>query len=338
MKQWRAKLKSSVSQVNWRWVGAAALGLLLLNYVWYRYNLLPVSSDKSEVGFTVAAGERPPLTAQRLQRAKLIRSDWAFMLYLTLHGWRSQIRAGDYLLQPSQSSSQIAKTLVGGRVQRNLLVVPEGSTVKEIGERAAKRGVAESEFNTALAARYEYDFLATKPANVGLEGYLFPDSYQVRSTTGASALVRTMLDNFGRKLTDEHVAGFARLGLNLHQGITLASIVEQEVADPEDRRKVAQVFLKRLRIGQALESDPTTQYAADLLGKPFDLKLASPYNTYHQRGLPPGPICNPGLDAIAATIDPAKTDYLYFVSADDGTTYFAKTFDEHQRNVAKYRR
>jgi UPF0755 protein len=145
-----------------------------------------------------------------------------------------------------------------------------------------------------------------------------------------------MLDNFGKRVGPEYTQAFAAEGLTLHQGLTLASVIEKEVHSPADRPIVAQVFLKRFKTGMPLGSDVTTQYAADQLHVPFDTNLDSHYNTRRYPGLPPGPICSPGLGALDAAARPATTDYLYFLSDKNGKTYFAKTYAEHQQNIVKY--
>jgi len=145
-----------------------------------------------------------------------------------------------------------------------------------------------------------------------------------------------MLDDFGQRVGPQYAAAFAAEGLTLHQGLTLASIVEREVNKPADRPIVAQIFLKRFHMGMPLGSDVTTQYASDLAGMAFNLNLDSPYNTRKNAGLPPGPICSPGLGSLDAVAHPAATDYLYFLAGSDGVTYYANTLAEHNVNVAKH--
>ncbi len=146
-----------------------------------------------------------------------------------------------------------------------------------------------------------------------------------------------MLDNFAKKVAATDAAKqYAATGLTLHQGVTLASIVEKEVSTAEDRAMVAQVYINRLKIGMPLQADPTVAYVAEATGKDFDVKINSPYNTYVAKGLPPGPICNPSLSAIMAMAHPKANDYIYFLADKQGKTHFAKTFAEHEANRAKY--
>jgi UPF0755 protein len=226
--------------------------------------------------------------------------------------------------------------LVSGKALTNRLIVPEGYRLAQIQKMAAQYGIAEADFAAAVKAPHAQSFLATKPATVDLEGYLFPDSYEIDKATTATSLVDTMLATFGERVGPEYVQAFAAEGLTLHQGLTLASVVEREVNIPEDRPIVAQIFLKRFKTGMALGSDVTVHYAADLLGVPFNLDLNSPYNTRKYPGLPPGPICNPGLSALDAVAHPATTDYLFFLTGKDGKDYFAKTYAEHQQNIDRH--
>ena len=305
-------------------------------YVSYRLGLRPVSSTGAAREFTVAAGENAPTIAQHLVDAGLLRDRNAFVTYVNFHGLRPRLKVGLYSIAPTLSGSQIADLLAGGRTLTRRFVVPEGYTLVKIEAEAATIGITKAEFKAALAAPHSQTFLAGKPANVSLEGYLFPDSYQIGSTTTATTLVDSMLNDFGQRVGPEYTQAFAAEGLSLHQGLTLASIVEREVNSPADRQVVAQIFLKRYKLGQALGSDVTAHYAADLLGVPFNTNLDSPYNTRRVVGLPPGPICSPGLSSLDAVAHPAATDYLYFLTGKDGKTYFAKTYAEHQRNIDKY--
>lgn len=322
-----------------RLTALAATTLILLAsglYIKYRLDLRPVADAGVAQSFQVAAGENAPLIAKHLAEHRLIRSRNAFVTYVNLHGLRPRLKVGSYAIAPTLSSQQIATMLAGGQTVTKRLVVPEGYRLSQITTAAGALGIGQTAFKAALAAPHTQPFLAAKPATVDLEGYLFPDSYEVSSTTNPAKLVDDMLNNFGKRVGPEYIDAFAAQGLSLHQGLTLASIVEREVNLPADRPIVAQIFLKRLRENMPLGSDVTTHYAADLLGVPFNVNIDSPYNTRRYNGLPPGPICSPGLGSLDAVSHPATTDYLFFLSGKDGKTYFAKTYAEHQKNIAKY--
>jgi UPF0755 protein len=322
---------------HWWALAAAAVGLtIIVGYSWYRTELRPAGSGPAQV-FVVAPGTNAPKVASALHDARLIRNRNAFLTYMNFHGLRGLLKAGSYSIAPSESSPQIAAILTRGDSSLGELVIPEGYTIKQIEAAAAKRGIATSDFEAALAAPHSQAILATKPAGVSLEGYLFPDSYQIiPGTTTASSLVTAMLGDFAARVGTTYNQAFAAEGLSLHQGLTLASIIEKEVSRPSDRPIVAQVFLKRLKLGIPLGSDVTVDYAASLLGTTFNTGLNSPYNTYLHAGLPLGPICNPGLSSLDAVAHPAATDYLYFVAGTDGVTHFATTYAQHQQNIAKY--
>jgi UPF0755 protein len=199
---------------------------------------------------------------------------------------------------------------------------------------------------------FDHDFLADRPEGVtSLEGFLFPDTYEFPSDATARDVIARMLDTFGQRFTPELREQARAQGLTVYQAVTLASIVEREAVLPEERPIIASVFLNRLRAGMHLNADPTVQYALGYQGeghgwwkRPLlleDLEVDSPYNTYRHVGLPPGPICNPGLAALEAVVNPADTRYLYFVANDvagDGSHVFAETLEEHNANIAKYRR
>jgi UPF0755 protein len=315
---------------------AAPLLLAGALYMNYRFGLAPVASSGTAKAFTVSAGENAPTIAQHLVDAGLLRSRTAFVTYVNFHGLRPRLKAGQYSIAPTLSGDQIADLLAGGHTLTKRLVVPEGYTLAKIEDLAAADGIPKASFKAALAAPHSQSFLSGKPSSVDLEGYLFPDSYDLGSSTTATTLVNAMLDTFGKRVGPEYAQAFAAQGLTLHQGLTLASIVEREVSNAGDRPVVAQVFLKRLKIGMMLGSDVTAQYASDLAGVPFNVDIDSPYNTRRVAGLPPGPICSPGLSSLDAVAHPAATDYLYFLAGKDGKTHFAKTYQEHQANIAKY--
>ena len=317
---------------------AAAIFVLALAtlYSVYRLNLRAPATSGKAVVFEVKSGQTAPMIAANLKTAGLIRDRSAFITYINFHGQRRLLKAGTYSLSPSLSAPDVANILSQGKTLTNRLVVPEGYTIKQIETEAAQLGISVTEFEAALNEPHDQAFLANKPATVDLEGYLFPDSYTVTSSTTGSQLVNAMLDNYGRKVGPEYAQAFAAEGLTLHQGLTIASVVEREVNNSSDRPIVAQIFLKRYREKQPLGSDVTAVYAAQLLGVPFNVNLDSPYNTRKVVGLPPGPICNPGLSALDAVAHPAITNYSFFLTGKDGKTYFAKTYAEHQQNIIKY--
>jgi len=326
---------------QWRWplviVGIIALVVVAI-LGWFWWALQPVDRHATNVTYTLDSGTKVTDVASQLQSKRIIRNATAFTWYVTVADLRRKLEAGDYSLSPAQSTPQIAQTIAGGKIAQHNLVVPEGVTVTQVRTAAAKQGITAAAFNAALGATYTSPALAGRPAgDTSLEGYLFPDTYAVKQPPNAQVLIQTMLDTFTKQVNATDIPqSFAAEGLSLHQGVTLASIVEKEVPGEQDRAMVAQVFLNRIKAGLPLQSDVTVNYAAILTGQPFSTAFNSPYNTYLYKGLPPGPICNPGLSAMRAVAHPQPNNYLYFVAGKDGTTHYAITFEQHQQNVKMY--
>lgn len=324
------------------WIILAIVALVIGGtYGWYRWNLRPVDPNKTTpVAIGITQGEHLPAIARELESAGLIRSRWAFEVYLILNGLRGKVEAGYYVLIPADPATTNARIITRGIVVNKAFLVPEGTTIQQIEDKAAADWLRGNQLPAALSDSYPNTFLAARPAGATLEGYLFPDTYEIAPSTTPHQLVAEMLDNFGRKVTPADVAGFKAEGLTLQQGITLASIVEKEVSNSADRPIVAQIFLKRLSIGMKLESDVPSLYALShnpKLGNPAaPAQVNSPYNTYQFAGLPPGPISNPGLSSIEAVLHPASTNYLYFLTDKSGAAHYSTTFAGQQANVAKY--
>jgi UPF0755 protein len=320
---------------NWLLSAVTVVGLILAGFfVWYQLGLQALPAAEATT-FRIGQGDSLQTIATHLQEQGLIRNREAFMVYVAFHGLLRRMQSGVYAIPAHAAGGQIADMIAHGQVNAKQLTIPEGVTVAKIRELAAAQGISEDSFNAALGQTYDFSFLKGRPAGVGLEGYLFPDSYTVNADTSAGELVKVMLTTFETK-AESYQRAFEAEGLTLHQGITLASMVEKEVASDSDRRMVAGIFLNRIKAGQALQSDVTVNYAAALLGVGFSTTLDSPYNTYKNPGLPIGPICNPGLSAIEAAAHPNVTDYQYFLAGKDGKTHFTKTFEEHQQNIAQY--
>ena len=315
----------------------------------------PAGDDPTPVTFTIHPGETAAQIAQRLEEEGLIRDADAFRALLRLRGVDTRLEAGNYELRRTMSMNEIMAALQHGRPPTVRLTVPEGWRAEEIANLLRVVGLADpDEFLQIVRSggNFDYDFLRDRPAGVtSLEGFLFPDTYEFPTDATARDVVQRMLETFGRRFTPELRAQARKQGLSVYQAVTLASIVEREAVIPDERPLIASVFLNRLRKGMYLNADPTVQYALGYQKqghtwwkRPLlleDLDVDSPYNTYRHPGLPPGPICNPGLDSLKAVANPAHTDYYYFVANDvagDGSHVFAKTLEEHQANIKKYRR
>lgn len=322
------------------WLLGVIITLLLIGGAaggWYMYNLSPRDAHATRIKVSLPEGSNASQIGDILKENNLIRSTAAFRVYLELTHTKNKLLAGSYRLSASQSVPQIVDDLVKGRTDAFNVTIAPGLTLADIKKVLQKSGFSAAEIDQAFAKQYTHPLLATKPPGVNLEGYIYPETYQIDGDTTVESLLLRTFDQFEKVLSQNNLpAQLQARGLNLHQGITLASIVQKEASNAEDQTKVAQVFESRLAAGGNLGSDVTYIYAAKLLGVEPSVSLDSPYNTRIHAGLPPGAIANFNLSALTAVAKPANTDYLYFVAGDDGTTHFAKTFDEHQQNIKKY--
>lgn len=318
---------------------ASLAGVVLVRQAYDR-GLKPVSGSQATQIFTVPKGSSVKEIAADLEQADLIRSAWAFRLYIHSKELGNKLQAGTYALSPSQAVPDIVATLTRGKVQTELVTILPGRRIDQIKADFINAGFAPDAVNNAFDTVSQYadlPVLAYKPANITtLEGLLWPDSYQKQPDTDPSVIVRQSLEAMGGKLTPDVQAAFARQGLTTYQGIILTSIITQEVNKPVDQAQVAQVFLSRLKGNMPLGSDPTAKYGSIIAGKMPDLTYDSPYNTLQHKGLPPTPISTITANALYAATHPASTDWLYFVSGDDGITHFSHTLAEHEALTAKY--
>ena len=290
----------------------------------------------------VPPGASAEAIARQLHGLGLVRHPLVFRLLARQRGMGAQLKAGEYALSGPLSLKGILDALARGDVVRRELTVPEGHSIDEIAVLVVGEGLALEPFLDAAhdpAPVRDLDPLATD-----LEGYLFPDTYDVpQSPEAPRALVRRMAERF-RQVISPELDRIAEKGLTVRQVVTLASIVELETARAEERPRIAAVFLNRLGKGMPLQTDPSIVYALKKAGRwdgdirKRDLDIDSPYNTYRRAGLPPGPLGSPGREALRAVLDPAETRELYFVSRNDGSHEFSETLAEHNRAVNRYQR
>ncbi len=268
----------------------------------------------------------------------MIRETWAFEWYVRNNNLRDKLQAGSYYLRPSQSVAEITNVLTQGKVATDLVTILPGQRLDQIRQSLIRSGFDSSKVDMALDpdTYKDHPALVDKPAGASLEGYLYPESFQKNTDTSAEIIVKASLDQMQNRLTPEIRAGFVRQGLTVHQGVILASIVEQEVNNLDDKPKVAQVFLLRLKQNIQLGSDVTAFYGAIVDGEKPSVLYDSPYNTRKYGGYPPGPISNVTGASLAAVANPATTDFLYFVAGDDGVTYFSHTLQEHEALTAQH--
>jgi UPF0755 protein len=290
----------------------------------------------------VAPGGNAESIGRQLHEMGLVRHPALFRALVLLRGVGGRLRAGEYSLEGPLSLDEIVGQLARGEVVRRELTFPEGKTIEEMAQLAMVQGIAPAAFT---AAARQVKLIADLDAQAtDLEGYLFPDTYDVSRRPDAGAeLVARMVRRF-RDVVGPELPGLAERGQTLRPVVTLASLVELETAQSAERPRIAAVFLNRLKRGMLLQTDPTVIYALRKAGrydgnirKP-DLDLESPYNTYRYAGLPPGPIASPGRESLEAALHPAPVDDLYFVSRNDGTHQFSRTLAEHERAVDQYQR
>jgi UPF0755 protein len=289
----------------------------------------------------VPAGAGSRSIGERLVTAGVVRDALSFRVGLYLSGQGRRLQAGEYRFDRAMTPMEVIDKLSRGDVYIVTITFPEGLTVAEMARifEGQKLGSAAG---FVEAAGDPSPIKGLDPEARDLEGYLFPDTYPLPRNTPASRLIRQMTDRFERVMTADLRRAAQSQGLTVRQAVTLASIVEKEASRQDERPLVAAVYANRLRVGMPLQADPTVIFALQRSGKYTgnlrrdDLDLDSPYNTYRYPGLPPGPIASPGRAAIEAALRPAAVDYLYFVSRNDGSHEFARTLDEHNRNVQKW--
>ncbi len=304
----------------------------------YSDNLKPVGGNTNNQVITVEPGSTPGQIADDLKAKGLIKSDWAFEWYVRNEQLRDKLKAGTYAVNPSQSVSEIVQVIVDGKEATDLVTILPGKRIDQVKEDLIKAGFAEAEVTAALDPKQYADHpaLTDKPSDASLEGYIYPESFQKTAETTVKQVITQSLDEMDRRLTPEVREAFSKQGLTLHQAIVLASVVENEVSNAADRAQAAQVFLKRYKSNIMLGSDSTAVYGSILAGQGRAILYDTPYNTRLHTGLPPGPISNVGEGSLKAIAFPAGTDWLYFVSGDDGNTYFSKTLQEHEELTKKH--
>lgn len=312
-----------------------AVGLALGS--WWAYNRLqPASFAETERYVTIEDGASAGEAAGTLEENGIIRDGTMFYLYARFRGQASNIKSGFYRFSSGQTMPEILDVITEGRVENEIVRIPSGVDIAETVSVLRQHGFQDREVRAALNRGYDVGILDHKPDDANMEGYLYPDTYHIAANADAAELVRMALNNTDQHVTERLRNRWRAQGLSVHEGLTLSSIVQKEVAEPRQRAKVAQVFLTRLEDNQPLEADPTFQYAARRLDVEASPDVSSPYNTYQHTGLPPGPIATVTQDAMEAVANPADTDYRYFVTGEDGVTRFAKTRRQHQRYIDRH--
>jgi len=303
---------------------------------WLGWGLLLPSTPSEQKFVMLRNGYTTRKIASELKSAGVIRSEKAFLLWHYFHH-RASLKAGEYLFEKPATLVEVHHRLVRGDIYTHTVVIPEGYTMFDIAATIEEAGLG-SKDDFLKVARSETDLIHDlAPEATTLEGYLFPDTYELTRTQSMHDIATVMVHHF------RQIAASLGLTTDVHRTVTMASIVEKETAAPEERPLVASVYYNRLTKRMALDADPSVIYA-ELLMNTYqgalhhdDLQTKSPYNTYRYPGLPPGPIANPGRGSLEAAMHPAVSDYLYFVSNGNGHHRFARSLEEHNRNVIAFR-
>jgi UPF0755 protein len=294
-----------------------------------------------ELFVEIPPGASMAAIGRRLVGAGVVRDVFLFRAAVWQSGRAQQLKAGEYRFTAPVSAAGAVERLIRGDVYTRRMTFPEGLTIVEMAKLYEAKGYGRST-DFARAAREVSLVADLDPGAADLEGYLFPETYLLPRDAPAARLVSLMVARFRSVYTEYLRARAAEQRLTTRQVVTLASLVEKETGQDAERPTVAAVYRNRLRIGMPMQADPTVVYALQKTGKydgnirKADLTMKSPYNTYTNRGLPPGPIASPGADALSAALAPADVPYLYFVSRNDGTHVFSATLAEHTRNVRRY--
>jgi UPF0755 protein len=316
----------------------SALAMLLVLLPLATYPLRPHGEGQHAVLVRLVAGTTLTGLAADLEQAGVIGSARAFSLYGRLRGAQSRLQAGTYRVDDGISPAEILRRMMAGEVSVERFAVPEGYSMLQLAEMLGSRNLLDPQ--DFLAACRDRTLLAEFGITAAsAEGYLFPSTYDLPPGISARETVRLMLRKFQQVYDGRIARQLADGRLSRHQLVTLASLVEKEAKVPQERPLIAAVFHNRLQRGMPLQSDPTAVYGLRAFGGTVtaeDVRRRTPYNTYIIRGLPPGPIGNPGAEALEAALRPAAVPYLYFVARQDGTHFFSATLDEHNRGVTRY--
>lgn len=326
-------------------------GLLIGAYLEARADDLeqPAGSDDTPLTFVIEPGETAAQIADRLEEKKLVSDAELFRRYVQYHGLDAGIEAGEFTLRQTMTIPEIARSLQQGQRPEQTVAIREGLRLEQVAAVVSDQtSIAEDEFLALVThgwrdAGFTFSFLADLPPNATLEGFLLPETYRLPEDPGAADLLTRMLETFEARVTPEMRIAATNRGLNVYELVSLASVVEREAVLDEERPIIAGVFHNRLESGWFLNADPTVQYGLHNADDWWpvltlqDLESDSPYNTYRVLGLPPGPICSPGLASIQASAYPDETDYYFFLAdctKNDGSHLFAVTQQEHNVNYA----
>ncbi|MEL7566395.1 MAG: endolytic transglycosylase MltG [Dehalobacterium sp.] len=309
-------------------------------FLYFKGLTAPVVLSQS-VSLVVPSQATTSTISQLLLEKGLIRSDWVFKIYAKIQGFEGKLRAGEYLFSGQVALEDIEEKMSRGEVITQNFTIPEGYNMEQMAELLTEKGIVNREkfLDVAMNGDFSYDYLPPAGTDSRLEGFLFPDTYQVIKGWSEEIIIQMMLKRFDDIFIPEWRDRAKEINMTIKEVVTLASIIEREARVADDRPIISSVFHNRMEKGMLLESCATVQYALGEVKEVLlyeDLKIDSPYNTYLNDGLPPGPIASPGKDSLKAALYPADSNYLYFVAKPDGSHYFSRTLAEHNQAKRKY--
>lgn len=321
------------------WILFGFVAIVVLTIIWWLYFCLLASVNNSyEVKhFTVQSGQSITSIADNLKQEGFIKSAWGFKAWLKITG-KVIVQPGSYELSSSYNTPTVANIIASGDTANATVTIPEGYTLKQIAKLLENKDISTEEEFLKTTSNFppDYEFSKYWKPNQTLEGFLFPDTYKLIKGDVLTA-VRVMLDNFGVKFKNDIKTDLG--DRDLYEILTIASMVEREAKTQEDREQITAVIYNRLDLGMKLDIDATVRYITSNWTDPIsrtDLAIDSPYNTRKYAGLPPGPICNPGLTSIKAALNPPSSDYYYYLTDLEGITHYSKTLQEHNQNKVEY--
>ena len=337
-----------LGEFTWKHLAAAAgaffvaAAIFLVSFFGGDSNPGTVADRDLPIYLKVRSGMNARDIGEELQRRGIVSSKYKFWLMAKLNGYESRFIAGSYALHAGMDVQEVLDKLVQGESSECKVVIPEGFTVHDIAKRLSEEGLVEEEEFLEKARRFApYDYIeAPDEAMYYAEGFLFPATYTLQPDATPEEILNLMADTFDQRLTSSMRRRAKEMKLSIYELVILASLVEKEARYEEDRPMIAQVFFKRLELGMPLQSDASLQYLMDAPKEDVsiaDTKIDSPYNTYQNAGLPPGPVANPGTDSIEAVLYPADTDYLYFVADRDGHNHYTHNYADHLQVVEQVR-
>ena len=327
--------------------GIPALAILFVMVV--VFVIIPLAGSSPYTGergvpvyFTVRPGMSVSEIGKELYERGIIDSEMKFWWTAKLNGFENKVKSGTFAMQTGMTPRDALEILVYGNTVTIRFTIPEGFSVRDIAQRLDDEGLVKADAFISLAKTYRPYPYVEEHENVryAVEGFLFPDTYEINGEFDATRIMQMMAENFDRRLTKDMRDRAREMDLSIYELVTLASLVEKEAYHEEDRPIIAQIFLKRLRLGMPLQADPTVQYLLDAPKEDLlyrDTKIESPYNTYQNVGLPPGPIASPGTASLMAVLHPADTNYLYFVADRNGNNYYATNYADHLALVDQVR-